>query len=147
MKLGTFICTDGVIAHSFIDRFTAVQHFAASELSSMTASWLCHLNESKIQFALETLATFLAAEIYTTLHTDFAEPHVVYFIRRELYSELQMFHEFIRKKSLDLHLNKEKYTVTPKGSLDVIKYNMETSVADYLLTISQWFVYICDLFH
>lgn len=141
------MCQDYIIGQTTIDKFNTVQHFATSELSSMSAPWLCHLNEEKIQFGLETLATFLAEEIYITLHTDFANSNVVRYIRRELCSELQTFHEFIRKKSIDLQAQKENLPSTDKKGLDTVKNRMEMNVVNYLGTLSQWFIYICDLVH
>lgn len=145
MKYATFICLDYVGAHSTADKFSTVQHFASSEISSMTAPWLCHLKEEKITLALEILATFLAEEIYSTTRMKFSRPQVMQYIRRELCSELQTFHEFVRKKIADLNAQKDPNTKDNKHR--IVKHKIEDNVVEYLYTLSQWFIYICDLSH
>lgn len=115
-----------------------------SELPNVSSPWLCHLNEQKIQFALEALATFLAEEIYATLNTSYSDSRVAPSIRRELCSELQIFHEFIRKKTIEVHAQRDS-SLSPEMS--VMKSQMERNAIDYLITLSQWFIYICDLFN
>lgn len=146
-NLIAFICPDYIDGYTTRDRVSASQQISISDLSNVSVPWLCHLNEDKIQFALETLATFLAEEIYTTLNGSYSNPNVVQCIRRELGSELQSFHEFIRKKAIELHLQKESSYNSQNQELNAIKHQMEYNVIDYLITLSQWFIYICDLFH
>lgn len=112
----------------------------------MSAPWLCHLNEEKIQYGLETLATFLAEEIYITLHTKYLHSQVVPYVRRELCSELQTFHEFIRKKTIDLQAQKDILENTGEQGINIVRNKMEMNIVTYLGTLSQWFIYICDLF-
>lgn len=146
MPFMVFVCSDFIGGYS--EKFNTIQHFATSEISGLSAPWLAKLNKNQLNFALETLTTLLADEIYNTLQTEFDEPAVVQYIRRELCSELQTFHDFVRRKSIELHQQKAILELQPSSNAYLReKTNIEIHVNDYLLTIAQWFMYICQLSH
>nr|XP_022915529.1 nucleoporin NUP188 homolog [Onthophagus taurus] len=95
----SFVCPD-YFGRSISDKYTTLQPFASSE-HTFSTKWLTGLQPDRVHFALETLTTFLAKQIYLTTHFRRLTPAELYHVKRELCSELLYFQEYTRKKNAD----------------------------------------------
>lgn len=80
----------------------SVQSFSFSHIVQLFP-WSSKLNEDFIKKALETVLTLLAAQagplLFSCLQDDMQKFHV----RRELCSELQIFHEYVKKSLVEVY--------------------------------------------
>ena len=127
----------------FGDKFTSVHRFANSEIYSLSVPWLGQMDQSKVTHTLEVLNTLLASQIFKAMKTNYAYTKQVQLLRRDLCSELQFFHEFVRKKLI----NQQKYLIDGNIVLKNKQFSDKSGSehGEYLLMLSHWYIVICTL--
>lgn len=147
------------IEHLPYDKLNTIQRFAASGFSFLEVPWLKDINETLVHVAIEKLSTFLAIQIFLDVNNPSVPASTQQYLKREFYSELQFFTEFVKKRMNDqlfssgilaLKVNRRNDNESDVirlskylGSRINLKYwDIEN---EYLYCISHWFSNICHL--
>lgn len=121
--------------------------------------WLKDVNETLVHMAIEKLSTFLAIQIFLNVNNPSVPESTRQYLKREFYSELQFFIEFIKKKMNDQLLSSGILSIKVNrrndNESDVIRLSKYLSSKinskhwevnnEYLYCISHWFCSICHL--
>lgn len=137
-------------------KLSSFLRYAMYEYSGLTDPWIQRLNHHNVRTCLESLMTFLAQQIYLTINT--ADSDTSPYFKRNLESELQFFHEYVKKYTSVL-FSQQVSTPQPgtayKPDMDIVKryvlhckdtQNISELVdKNFCLVISQWLTNICKL--
>lgn len=86
--------TDADLVH---DSISSVQRFASTCFSLFDMPWFLKLNPKLVGTTLETLSHFVVVEMSSDLHSSNISPQMKEYIKREMGSEMQFFHDFTRR--------------------------------------------------
>lgn len=142
------------------EKINSIQRFTSSGFSFLQTPLLERVSSNLVRTTIEMLTTFLAMQIYLDV-TDYSTPaNMQQYIKRELYSELQFFIDFVKKRMYEQF---DTCTALPKISrrndseADYIKLSniMNTTFSktsedfeihdEYLYVMAHWFSTICQL--
>lgn len=156
--IGLVKLTDVEIAPQ--EKINSIQRFASSGFSFLQTPLLESINSTLVYTAIEMLTTFLATQIYLDVTDNSFAVNTQQYIKRELYSELQFFIDFVKKRMYD---QCDSNTVLPKVSrrndseADHIRLSKILSTTftkasedpeihdEYLYIMAHWFSNICQL--
>lgn len=97
---------------------SAVENFTTYANPIKCLPWYSKLNEEKACRALETVVTLIASQVSHILYHDTVMNRETRLIKRELSSELQSFHDFVKRRLIDTH----RYMSPDKSNLFRKKY-------------------------
>lgn len=115
---------------------SAVENFSAYANPAKTVPWYSRLSEEKAMRALELVMTLIGSQVSHIIYQQSLANRECRLIKRELSSELQSFHELVRRRVAESHryspsersnLFRKKFgiiepeTVTEKPSVEVIR--------------------------
>lgn len=152
----------GLVEHQDFDNISPNQklssflRYAMYEYSGLADPWIQKLEYQCVKKCLESLMTFLAQQIYLTINTTDVDTSP--YFKRNLESELQFFHEYVKKYTSVL-FSQQVSTPQPgtiyKVEMDLQKrymlYCKETQKTEELIdnnfcvVISHWLTNICKL--
>ncbi|XP_066155556.1 nucleoporin Nup188 [Euwallacea fornicatus] len=126
------------------------------EYSGLIDPWINNLNYENTHRTADVLMMFIAQQAFLTI--KLLEPAQVPYYKRNLYSELQFFHEYIKKRTSEL-TNLISTSPGCSSELDHMKRYLQfhwkeeggktkvAKVADenFLLIISFWFSNVCQI--
>ncbi|KAL1493269.1 hypothetical protein ABEB36_011353 [Hypothenemus hampei] len=128
------------------------------EYSGLTDPWINKLDPDNTLITADILMLFIAQQ--TTLTIKFMDFRQASYYKRNLYSELQFFHEYIRKRTSELMLPSSSTNQMYSGDMDYMKKyllshwrkdqtgkNKIDKVAEenFMLIVSFWFSNICQI--
>lgn len=99
-------CVRGFIRIDFLNpmcSLSAVQNFATYASPIKSFPWFTKLNEDKATRALESVLTLLGSQVSLILCYNALVEREERLIKRELCSELQTFHDFMKKRLIETH--------------------------------------------
>ncbi|KAF7287395.1 hypothetical protein GWI33_001374 [Rhynchophorus ferrugineus] len=128
-----------------------------SEDSGIPDPWINNLRLHSVQKTADMLMLFIAQQAFLTI--KILEPHQVLYYKRNLYSELQFFNEFVKKQSSELldsiNITSTKSSSSYKADMDLTKryllyywgHKKQNDIIEnnFLLIISYWFSNICQV--
>lgn len=115
---------------------SAVENFTAYANPAKTVPWYSRLSEEKAMRALELVMTLIGSQVSHIIYQQSLANRKCRLIKRELSSELQSFHELVRRRVAESHrystserslLFRKKFgiiepeTVTDKPSVEVVR--------------------------
>lgn len=137
-------------------KLSSFLRYAMYEYSGLAEPWIQKLDYHCVKQCLESLMTFLAQQIYLAINT--ADMETSPYFKRNLESELQFFHEYVKKYTSVLfsqQVSTPQSGTVYKAEMDLIKRYMlrckqtqnSTELIDknFCLVISHWLTNICKL--
>lgn len=137
-------------------KLSSFLRYAMYEYSGLADPWIQKLDHRCVNRCLETLMTFLAQQMYLSINT--AGVDMSPYFKRNLESELQFFHEYVKKHTSMLFSREASNAETGlvyKSEMDLIKRYMlcqkaakkvhEVVDKNFSLVISHWLTNICKL--
>lgn len=116
----------------------------------MIDPWINNLNYESTRKTADKLMLFIAQQSLLTLKE--LDPGQAVYYKRNLYSELQFFHEYIKKRTSELSAGISS-SPGQSGDLDYVKRYLlhhksqvdKVAEENFLLMISFWFSNICQI--